>query len=149
MPHFSGILSYILKLVLQKFKGELNLKETFILIKNWLYSLRKHITIVHGGKKRFQCDICDKKFKRQWDLKQHKTLPHAFECNGCDKKFAIKIQLKNHILIVHEGKKPYQCLRCNKKFYKEKFLKRHNSAGSCARNMWLWNRIDSWSEKYQ
>ena len=103
-----------------------------------LKSLRKHIKFVHGGQKPFQCDTCDKSFKRQQDLKQHTSLPHAHKCNSCEKMFAIKIQLKHHTLIVHEGKKSYQCMGCNKKFYNEKILKRHNATGSCIRNLWLW-----------
>ena len=67
------------------------------------YYLAKHIEIVHGGKKDFACDFCDKKFASKRYLNRHKVSIHQdgdlskiLQCSKCDKKFKQKSNLKTH-----------------------------------------------------
>ena len=66
----------------------------------------------------YQCQICDKTFKRRSSLATHRfihtnTKPH--DCNVCKKQFLRKSDLKKHLLM-HTGRKPYQCQHCGRRF---------------------------------
>ena len=53
-------------------------------------SLRKHILVVHEGKRNFKCDICGKAYGEARHLKNHKLNVHdgaKFKCDQCDKSF--------------------------------------------------------------
>lgn len=56
-------------------------------------SLKHHILIHNGGKRRFKCDTCGKDFARQDILRRHQHL-HVdvfnFPCLECGKKFRYK-----------------------------------------------------------
>lgn len=47
-----------------------------------------------------QCDICLKRLRSSWELRDHKNSVHfkvlAFSCGTCGKKFAYKRSLKRH-----------------------------------------------------
>ena len=55
---------------------------------------------VHGGKKSFNCSICNM-------------------------NLSSKRNLENHVAGVHEGKKPYRCSHCLKSFYGKLVFKNH------------------------
>ena len=98
-------------------------------------SLKKHLESVHEKKKPFKCDTCDTIFTRQTSLKRHILKNHITEkklenihaktdinmirkthvCEICDKVFRRKDHYQKH-KAVHEGKKPFQCERCSKRF---------------------------------
>lgn len=49
---------------------------------------------------KFQCEICLKRLRSSWELRDHKNSVHfkvlAFSCDTCGKKFAYKRSLKRH-----------------------------------------------------
>ena len=58
-------------------------------------SLRIHTKNFHEKDKNFICEICDKEFKCQSDLTQHKERHHAenFKCDTCERSFTVKTNL--------------------------------------------------------
>ena len=66
------------------------------------YACKKHIQTFHAeqSKKKYNCEICQKKFKTK---------------NG----------LKSHTINDHENKEPFQCLNCNQVYQNINELKRH------------------------
>ena len=64
--------------------------------------------LVHEGRKNlnnlFQCNSCDKIFKRSIHLEGHSLLNHKLPCKSCNKNFVKIIQLKMHNLVV-QGEK--------------------------------------------
>ena len=59
-----------------------------------------HVNLVHDGKKRFKCQICDHCFTNILDLNQHVSQTHAgkkpFYCSICDINFASDQILTKH-----------------------------------------------------
>lgn len=75
-----------------------NLVKEFLLIYEIFFSfkvkmyLRKH-RFLHTGIKKFQCDICGKKFPRKHGLDQHSVThseSYPFECDVCNRRFKTK-----------------------------------------------------------
>ena len=58
----------------------------------------KHIDTNPNGDATFQCNLCDKKFKRQTHLQQHLVThePRQWDCDVCKKTFTTKYFLKKH-----------------------------------------------------
>jgi uncharacterized Zn-finger protein len=80
----------------------------------------------HTDERPFPCNSCEKSFKLNCDLVQHK-LQHSekqFACDQCQSTFHKKIQLKQHYLI-HLELKPHNCLDCSESFRLRKSLKIH------------------------
>ncbi|WP_422489004.1 C2H2-type zinc finger protein [Endozoicomonas sp. ALE010] len=91
--------------------------------------------VLHTVKKYFQCNQCDKRYKRKWDLEEHSrvhTGEKPFKCNVCEKSFGYAFSLKIHTR-AHTGEKPYKCELCDKGFAQSAGLKRHASTHSSAR----------------
>lgn len=88
-------------------------------------------------KKKFQCTVCFKIFKRQCHLSAH-SRAHRKEktvsvensaiknhvCIICDRKFTYKSQLIHHLKI-HHDKKDYECHFCGKNFALKRYLYKH------------------------
>ena len=65
------------------------------------------------AKKNKKFDQMKKKKKRKWaGLPSHGPTT----CEICKKTFSRRADMKNHVSVVHEGKKPYECPRCEMKF---------------------------------
>lgn len=82
-----------------------------------------------GNDKDYVCDICNKKFNRQSNLRDH-MMTHSFEksysCSTCLKKFSNSSNLRKHQQL-HENIKKFKCLdgTCDKKFSQKIHLEKH------------------------
>jgi uncharacterized Zn-finger protein len=110
---------------------------------NW--RLNKHI-VGHKDDRPYECNICTKTFKRNYELTAHKEgkgydceacgkavsskralelhkRKHldAYDCDVCTKGFLAKHQLDNH-KIVHSGKKQFKCDICGSAFFYKYYL---------------------------
>lgn len=100
----------------------------------------------------YPCNLCGKKFSREFDLKQHedakhkknmkarnfspgseqtgscsdKTEGHGYPCNLCGKKFLREFDLQQHKDAKHKEKTKV-CNLCGKKFQKRLDLKQHRN----------------------
>ncbi|OXB74357.1 UNVERIFIED_CONTAM: hypothetical protein H355_002422 [Colinus virginianus] len=77
--------------------------------------------------KPFQCGVCEKAFKRAWELFSHERQhcddkPHV--CGVCGKKFTYGHSLKVHER-VHTGDRPFVCPLCGKGFKQSNALSSH------------------------
>ena len=58
--------------------------------------VKSHIDLIHGEKRNFECDKCDKDFKSRWALEYHVSNSHRMlemnyaSCKVCEKKFKNK-----------------------------------------------------------
>ncbi|KAI9499836.1 hypothetical protein BX070DRAFT_196747 [Coemansia spiralis] len=81
--------------------------------------------------RRFDCDICNRSFARQFNLKTHR-LTHfpethesrPFKCEFCPKAFTRKHDLQRHAGL-HKRADKYACPRCAVGFQRKDALKRH------------------------
>ena len=76
---------------------------------------------------RYDCDHCDKQFKRQDRLHHHIKSAHEgvkYVCNQCGHKATRQSDLKNHIKTIHEGIK-YDCDECDKQYTDQSTLRKH------------------------
>jgi len=67
------------------------------------------------NEKRFECNVCFKKFQRKHNLRVHlriHTNECPYECNQCFKKFIRAESLKRHIRCVHDKVSPFRCTIC-------------------------------------
>ncbi|CRK95900.1 CLUMA_CG009346, isoform A [Clunio marinus] len=95
-------------------------------------NLQIHLRRMHSSIRRYQCDICEKKFCTKADLAHHMirhiNLKHRtrdYHCQICESSFFDKGTLQFHILNVHEKPKHLTCSLCRKSFRTEEGLKNH------------------------
>ena len=59
--------------------------------------------------KKFQCDICDKKFSKQEELMQHKQVVHfkslPYDCKKCNQNFSSMEEMRTHLQREHSYEK--------------------------------------------
>lgn len=77
--------------------------------------------------KQFNCETCDKQFKRKSSLRKHQYIHEGkfkYKCEDCDKEFIDKTKFvahkNNHIKAT-----PFKCEECGKGFASATYLKRH------------------------
>ena len=56
----------------------------------------------------FHCILCDKKFSRKMNFKEHSLLLHKHQCNSCERKFAKQVQLTRHDSLIHGKDKSFK-----------------------------------------
>ncbi|XP_077560688.1 uncharacterized protein LOC144175474 [Haemaphysalis longicornis] len=78
------------------------------------------------GEKRFQCDMCGKRFHRKDLLLEHHAVhgDPTFPCPTCRKLFKTKKSLDVHMMI-HTGVKRFKCSVCAKEFFQKGNLQKH------------------------
>lgn len=94
--------------------------------------LKRHLTRAdHNGveSRKFQCDVCFKKFHDKTQYTNHKVVhtkerPYPCTYENCDKRYSTKGMLKLHIR-THTGEKPYHCKMCDYSCTSCTYLKRH------------------------
>ncbi|XP_051918592.1 uncharacterized protein LOC127599013 [Hippocampus zosterae] len=91
------------------------------------FGLNKHLQMVHGKRKPFVCQLCNKAFFTKRDVETHirtHTGEKPYHCHLCEKKFVRSVELNAH-LRWHRGEKRHWCPYCGKGFFDQNNLKRH------------------------
>lgn len=101
-------------------------------------SLRRHIKLVHEGRKSLQCNQCPRVFFFKTQLANH-ILTHSlkvkpknpsksrpvFKCHICFKDFPRQYKLDSHLIRSHPEMKSFQCDFCGLSFHHKTYLKDH------------------------
>ncbi|VVC87738.1 unnamed protein product [Leptidea sinapis] len=89
--------------------------------------LSLHVNKAHIQMKPYSCDMCEKQFYTEYNLKCHKKLHNLYsreECKFCHRVFkcrrSLVIHLRRHIDI-----KPNACPVCSQTFYSESEVRKH------------------------
>lgn len=89
--------------------------------------LSLHVNKVHLQIKPYSCDMCEKKFYTEYNLKFHKKIHSKFSketCNFCGKMVRSRKLLVIHIR-KHIGITPHSCQLCIQAFYSQSELRKH------------------------
>lgn len=82
----------------------------------------------HSGKKDHKCDLCSRAFITTTELASHKKSVHSdvrpIACKICDKAFKKRFNLRRHML-KHTGDKPHKCIICSAAYADSSTLKKH------------------------
>lgn len=92
-------------------------------------NLLNHAAECHGQVKNFACEICNKSFKYNVQLRIHLRThsgerPHT--CEICHRGFSQLSNLRSHRKVVHSKVKPYKCQLCLKSFTMADSLTAHS-----------------------
>lgn len=78
--------------------------------------LRRHQTVQDGSNRRFTCDLCDRSFERNYDLKRHKMTHNrneegvGYQCEYCPKTFVRKVRSTSKPLLTLRYTKQYHTI---------------------------------------
>ncbi|XP_054845227.1 GDNF-inducible zinc finger protein 1-like [Eublepharis macularius] len=79
----------------------------------------------------YACDMCDRSFRFAKQYQSHREVEHdqnlavKYRCHVCGQLFASCQDLKEHRLAVHNHKRRFPCLLCDKKFQRQKDIGDH------------------------
>ena len=87
----------------------------------------------NDGERKYICDICSKRYKRQGGLDNHLQVDHGIDketslqklCSLCSKSFRGMHSLKGHIRRIHGNQENFICSDCGKYFKDKAYLKNH------------------------
>jgi len=102
----------------------LKLKRVCPLCGSTVSCLSAHMNAVHADVRNFPCDMCEKKFKSNYDLTRHRDSVHLGNkaaCPMCGKRIS---NLNQHIRVVHKQIK-FNCTLCIKKYNTKSELHKH------------------------
>ena len=85
--------------------------------------LQHHFTEEHGL---YECEICEKIFKKKSNLVEHNVFVAGEKCSICDKQFCGKKKLFAHITTAHA--EHFECSKCGQKFSNRWLLHRHGKS---------------------
>ncbi|XP_063361935.1 zinc finger protein 883-like isoform X1 [Cydia amplana] len=109
--------------------AHLGLKPTCDICNKVVRCLNVHKMQVHNPSALpYGCVSCERRFVSQSALDEHMvahTKDPKFECDICQKKFRLKHLVLKHIRKVHENERNYQCDVCAKTFFDKGLLQRH------------------------
>uniref|UniRef100_A0A6V7I3Z0 C2H2-type domain-containing protein n=1 Tax=Bracon brevicornis TaxID=1563983 RepID=A0A6V7I3Z0_9HYME len=95
------------------------------------FVLKNHIQATHDRKRVFKCDICQKEFYNERNMKAHKRLHKKLTCSRCDEQFANLTLLDQHLLDLHNAVVPkrrkYNCKECGAEFRRLLLLQDHEN----------------------
>ena len=97
-------------------KEETSLAHTYVEAYNWA---TRQSTIQAKVLKRYVCEVCDKAFSSNSDLKTHRRTHSGetpFKCDYCDRAFKQRGHRKLHIQVAHTKEMPYKCNLCDSAF---------------------------------
>ena len=99
------------------------------------HSLKSHMREVHAEaraedkEQTFQCDECEKVFRKKKDLRGHKYAAHKVDvriCEVCCGEYKNQTALKQHLRLVHGPTQTVSCEICYKSFKNLTRLKHHH-----------------------
>ncbi len=100
-------------------------------------SLYSHVRVMHKDT-RYLCHICDKRFAKRDDLKEHSMVEHRdvvlAKCEDCDEEFETQTLLRKHRIKVHKDR-PFTCEHCDQTFTTNDHLTRHIQKIHCGVNL--------------
>ena len=94
------------------------------------FRAQAHELSEHFHGENLKCKQCQKEYKNIQSLRNHISAVHNVQgqphlCHLCPAKFKWAITLSQHIAEIHEGKLPFSCQICKKKFARKPQLKLH------------------------
>lgn len=99
---------------------------------NYIGKKESHLEyhIIRNHSQKFICDICQKQFGYNWDLKRHREQVHAeasYICHICSKAYKVKKSFDEHLKSHEVGyvKSVYPCTHCDKSFSARQVLDNH------------------------
>jgi uncharacterized Zn-finger protein len=97
----------------------------------------KKATEITSCQPKYTCSVCEKEFKKLFNLKQHvrtHTGERPLQCSYCDKCFSDRSSMNKHQRTVHEDRRPHTCDVCHKGFASTSHLNDHMAIHSKERN---------------
>ncbi|KAJ8703994.1 hypothetical protein PYW07_013288 [Mythimna separata] len=100
---------------------------------------RKHEEMIHEQRTKFKCQYCPERFAGEYlrhlhCLEAHPDTVKTITCEFCGDVFTWKQYYTTHIRKKHQKRKPYECGKCNKKFFTNSELKEHMLRHAGAKN---------------
>lgn len=91
--------------------------------------LKGHIDYKHSTEKRFQCELCDLKFRQKGEFNVHMRVhsnENPFSCWQCNHTCKTSSNLRQHMSLVHDENCIYYCKSCKMSFRYNSELNQHN-----------------------
>ena len=71
---------------------------------NWSYSLKNHKAAIHSNEKPYKCDKCDKCYAVKGHITLHKNMHTSkYQCTICGKRCKSQYELKRHVQSNHKN----------------------------------------------